>query len=152
MGNADSSGLAARGGAPDSDDDDDVESQKGAPHADRFAAGEAETKGTPPASRGPSRASSRPTASRPTTAASRGMRDVSSGSFSDSSEEELDDEEVARRRALDFREYEYDPEQVEELIMLSGSTSCRALWLLADAALALTRRRARTVRLRSVPQ
>jgi len=42
---------------------------------------------------------------------------------SESEEEKLDASEISRRKNLDMKDYAYDPEQVEELIMLSGSTS-----------------------------
>ena len=50
---------------------------------------------------------------------------LASDSESDS-DDELDEEERQRRARLDIRQYEYDPEQVEELIMMSGSTCAAA--------------------------
>ena len=99
MGNSDSKTKVDTAGSDQDEAEGDIEAQK--------TGGEEETKG-----------SSRPgtgTASRATTP---GAASVSSAD----SDDELDEEEKARRVKLDIRKYEYDPEQVEELIMMSGST------------------------------
>lgn len=102
MGNSDSKGdkeeLNASG---------DIEDQK-------KGAGEEEHKGTPP---------DEETKSRPGGAVEPGSAAASAASESEpDSDDDIDEEERAARAKVNIQQYEYHPEQVEELIMISGMT------------------------------